>query len=72
MEMRDVPPKDVLAISERKQKFFKENGSSCEPIMLKNSKGKLRKANGKPLDYVIGDEDPDFNDFVIRCLDWNP
>ena len=40
--------------------------------MMKNSKGKLRKPNGKPLDYVIGDEDPDFNDFVIKCLDWNP
>ena len=40
--------------------------------MLKNSRGKYRKPNGKPLDYVIGDEDPDFNDFVSRCLDWNP
>ena len=40
--------------------------------MLKNSRGKLRKPNGKPLDYVIGDEDPDFNDFVTKCLDWNP
>ena len=34
--------------------------------MLKNSRGKLRKPNGKPLDYVIGDEDEDFNDFVAR------
>ena len=33
--------------------------------MLKNSRGKLRKPNGKPLDYVIGDEDEDFNDFPI-------
>lgn len=72
MEMRDVPPKEVLAISERKQKFFKDNNGSLEPVMLKNSKGKLRKPNGKPLDYVIGDEDADFNDFVIKCLDWNP
>lgn len=40
--------------------------------MLKNSRGKLRKPNGKPLAYVIGDEDPDFTDFVVKCLDWNP
>jgi len=75
MEMRDAPPKDVLAVSERKMKFFtqkKDATQQLEPIMLKNSRGKLRKPNGKPLDYVIGDEDPDFNDFVIRCLDWNP
>jgi len=39
---------------------------------MKNSRGKLRKANGKPLAYVIGDEDNDFTDFVVRCLDWNP
>ena len=32
----------------------------------------MRKPNGKPLAYVIGDEDPDFTDFVVKCLDWNP
>lgn len=31
---------------------------------MKNSRGKYRKILGKPLDLVIGDEDPDFNDFV--------
>jgi|TARA_B110000285_G_scaffold11013_1_gene10964 dual specificity tyrosine-phosphorylation-regulated kinase 2/3/4 len=74
MEMRDAPSSEVLKMSERKGKFFTSNKEThkLEPIMLKNSRGKLRKPNGKPLDYVIGDEDPDFNDFVIRCLDWNP
>jgi len=74
MEMRDVPPAEVLKISERKMKFFVKNQEThgLEPIMLKNSRGKLRKANGKPLDYVIGDEDPDFNDFVTKCLNWDP
>jgi len=74
MEMRDIPPGDVLQISERKMKFFTVHKETrvLEPVMLKNSRGKLRKPNGKPLDYVIGDEDPDFNDFVAKCLDWNP
>jgi len=40
--------------------------------MCKNSRGKLRKPMGKPLALVIGDEDPDFTDFVERCLMWNP
>jgi hypothetical protein len=70
MEMKDVPPTEVLDKSERKMKFFKKNETTnkLEPIMLKNSRGKLRKPNGKPLDYVIGDEDPDFNDFVISTF----
>jgi dual specificity tyrosine-phosphorylation-regulated kinase 2/3/4 len=74
MEMRDCPPGDVLQISERKMKFFtvEKEKRTLEPIMLKNSRGKLRKPNGKPLNFVIGDEDPDFNDFLCRCLDWNP
>ena len=76
IEMRDSPPSSVLKVSERKMKFFQktggQQGTKLEPIMLKNSRGKLRKPNGKPLDFVIGDEDPDFNDFVARCLDWNP
>ena len=40
--------------------------------MLKNSRGKLRKPKGKPLDLVIGDEDNDFLDFVRKCLEWDP
>lgn len=40
--------------------------------MLKNSRGKLRKPRGKPLDLVMGDEDPDYLDFVSRCLEWDP
>ena len=74
IEMRDVPPSNVLKVSERKMKFFQHNkqANKLEPIMLKNSRGKYRKPNGKPLDFVIGDEDDDFNDFVCRCLDWNP
>lgn len=74
IEMCDVPPPEVLAMSERKQKFFTHNKESnkLEPIMLKNSRNKLRKPNGKPLAYVIGDEDLDFTDFVTKCLDWNP
>ena len=40
--------------------------------MMKNSRGKYRKLNGKPLDLVMGVEDPDFNDFVQKCLILDP
>ena len=75
IEMRDVPSNQVLLKSERKMKFFtvrKESILKYEPIMMKNSRGKMRKPNGKPLNHVIGDEDADFNDFIEKCLDWNP
>lgn len=40
--------------------------------MYKNSRGKLRRPGGKPLDLVLGNEDPDFTDFVQRCLVMDP
>lgn len=74
IEMIGVPINDILAISGRKDKFFKLNpdGHTLEPIMCTNSRGNLRKPLGKPLDLLVGDEDPDFTDFVQKCLDWNP
>lgn len=66
MEMIGVPSNDLLAISERKSRFFKYNeiNQTLDPLMFKNSRGKYRKPLGKPLDLIIGNEDPDFTDFV--------
>ena len=66
IEMVGTPNAELLQISGRKDKFFSvsPDGISLEPIMLKNSRGKLRKSLGKPIPLVIGDEDPDFTDFV--------
>ena len=62
IEMLGVPDSTVLSMSSRKDKFMTQqaDGISTEPIMCKNSRGKLRKPMGKPLALVIGDEDPDF------------
>jgi hypothetical protein len=56
----------VYDISQRRAKFFTETPETgqYEPIMLKNSRGKLRKPGGKPLSLLLGDEDLDFLDFV--------
>ncbi len=72
--MVGVPSPEVLLMSERKSRFFKqiEGSSQVEPIMLKNSRGVLRKPNGKPIDTIMGIEDPDFNDFVKKCLIIDP
>ncbi len=61
-----MPGQDVYDISQRRQKFFNEDPQTgdYDPIMLKNSRGKLRKPGGKPLSLLLGDEDPDFLDFV--------
>jgi dual specificity tyrosine-phosphorylation-regulated kinase 2/3/4 len=73
MEMIGVPSKEVLSVSERKMKFFKQNDiGGLDPLMVKNSRGKFRKPLGKPLQLVLGDEDPDFTDFVIKCLEMDP
>ena len=66
IEMVGVPNSDLLAISGRKDKFFTTgpDGKKLEPVMMKNSRGKMRKPLGKPVALVIGDEDPDFTDFV--------
>ena len=66
IEMLGAPNASVLSRSERKHRFFKphSDGTNFEPMMLKNSRGKLRKPMGKPLKLVIGEEDPDFTSFV--------
>jgi len=72
IEMIDVPSREVYDVSQRRAKFFNEEGENYVPIMLKNSRGKLRKPGGKPLGLLLGDEDPDFLDFVQQCLEWDP
>lgn len=74
IEMIDIPSQSVYDISQRRAKFFNEGGNpgSFEPIMLKNSRGKLRKPGGKPLSLLLGDEDPEFLEFVQMCLEWDP
>lgn len=71
--MLGCPNEALLGRSERKQRFFKPGTDGTqEPIMMKNSRQKLRKPLGKPLQLVIGEEDPDFTSFVAACLEWDP
>lgn len=47
MELRGLPPKEVLDQSTRKKLFFDEN--TDEPILEPNSRGKKRIPNNKTL-----------------------
>ncbi|CAI2386468.1 unnamed protein product [Moneuplotes crassus] len=69
MEILDVPPKEVLEISPRKEYFFDEKD---KPILKPNSKGKTRYPNTLDLGEILGVEDPIFMDFLLGTLDWNP
>lgn len=50
MEVCNVPPAEVLAISTRKNLFFNE---ANEPILAANSRGKIRHPNTKTLAQIL-------------------
>jgi dual specificity tyrosine-phosphorylation-regulated kinase 2/3/4 len=42
------------------------------PILVNNSRGKIRKPGTKVLDDILECEDQNFVHFIEKCLDWNP
>ena len=83
MEICGVPSKRVLEISTRRHLFFDE---SNQPILMPNSKGKIRHPNVKSLVQVLLRSRPrnksscheteadnkKFIDFLERCFEWHP
>jgi serine/threonine protein kinase len=61
MEVKGVPPRSVLAQATRRRVFFDDD---YQPILVPNSKGKLRQPNGKNLTNLMNSIDPDFIDFI--------
>jgi dual specificity tyrosine-phosphorylation-regulated kinase 2/3/4 len=61
MEVKGVPPRSVLARATRRRVFFDDD---YQPILVPNSKGKLRTPNGKNLTNLLSNIDPDFVDFI--------
>ena len=68
MEVRGLPPADVLEISTRKKLFF--DGSI--PKIAQNSRGKKRYPNTKTIMEKAKSSDAAFLDFLDRCFEWNP
>ena len=68
MEVKGVPSPEILEISTRKKMFFDGNS----PKIVQNSRGKKRFPATKTLQEKVKSHDPNFLDFIERCLDWNP
>ena len=83
MEICGVPNKEVLDISTRRHLFYDDKN---KPILMENSKGKIRRPNAKTLADVLRckprnrrnsnmESDSDnrkFLDFLERCFEWHP
>ncbi|KAG8185102.1 hypothetical protein JTE90_014577 [Oedothorax gibbosus] len=68
MEVLGPPPASVLEIASRRRLFFDSKGN---PRCITNSKGKKRRPGSRPLSVALNSDDPEFVDFIGRCLDWN-
>ena len=69
MEVRDVPPAQVLAESTRKKLFFDEK---LRPRITADRKGRKRYPGTFNLDSVVKCPDSQFMDLIDRCFDWDP
>ena len=61
MEVKGVPPRSVLARATRRKVFFDDD---YRPIIVPNSKGKMRAPSAKNLAEMINTQDLDFVDFI--------
>ena len=61
MEVKGVPPRSVLARATRRKVFFDDD---YRPIIVPNSKGKMRVPSAKNLGEMINSQDSDFVDFI--------
>jgi len=68
-ELCGIPPAEVLKVSQRKKKFFQDENM---PILVPNSRGKIRKPGTKTIEDLLECQDQHFVNFIERCLDWNP
>ncbi len=61
MEVKGVPPRSVLARSSRRKVFFDDD---YQPVIVPNSRGKVRMPHGKSLSNMMNCSDKDFVDFI--------
>ena len=74
MELRGLPPVEILLQASKKKVFFDSSGN---PRMIPNSKGKIRYPGSRNIQQVILGNEPHFIELVtgkeyLACLDWNP
>lgn len=69
MELKGLPPKELLSTGSRTRTFFDSDG---KPRNITNSKGKKRRLASKSLGSVTKCSDLAFLDFITQCLEWDP
>ena len=69
MEILGIPDESILEQSSRAKLFFDGNN---EPILVPNSKGKVRRPSTKTLKHVLKCKDKSFLRFIEDCLVWDP
>jgi serine/threonine protein kinase len=69
MEVKGVPPADIMEKATRKKMFFDTAGN---PRILANSRGRKRYPGTKDIKDILKGADADFLEFILGCLEWNP
>lgn len=69
MEIKGIPPPELMVQATRSKLFFNEDGTAK---IVPNSRGKRRFPNTRKLDEKVKTTDKVFLDFVDMCLEWDP
>ncbi|XP_061408654.1 dual specificity tyrosine-phosphorylation-regulated kinase 4-like [Lethenteron reissneri] len=65
MEVLGMPPESLVNAAPERNKYFDPLGN---PVMS----GQDRVPGSNPISVALGSQDTEFNDFISRCLEWDP
>jgi dual specificity tyrosine-phosphorylation-regulated kinase 2/3/4 len=70
MEVIGLPSSSILSQASRKNVFFDDQTN--EPFLSKDSQSNLRVPSSKPLEEILLCQSDSFQDFISKCLEWDP
>ena len=70
MEVIGLPSSCILSQASRKNVFFDDQTN--EPFLSKDSQSNLRVPSSKPLEEILLCQSDSFQDFISKCLEWDP
>ncbi|XP_063689910.1 dual specificity tyrosine-phosphorylation-regulated kinase 4-like isoform X2 [Bolinopsis microptera] len=69
MEVLGMPPNNMIDEAKRKRIFFDSKGNYCPKLQTSKRK---RRIGSKDLHAKLHTDDPQFIDFLKKCLEWDP
>ena len=69
MEVVGIPPRSLIAKATRRKVFFDDD---YQPILMQNSRGKVRQPQTRSLAEALKINDPDLIEFMKACFEWKP